>query len=452
MTSEVSLNQYGFSFQVKVLSLLLKDENFFQQIYDILDENYFDGGANQWLIKAIRDYFEKYGAVPTLEALKILINSITNDVLKASVVDNLRESYKHVGATDLPFVKEKILDFCKNQQIKLAILESADLLESGEYDIIREKINKAMIAGSDRDIGHEYLTMFEDRYSETARVVVETPWDVINEVMGGGLGGGELGVVVAPAGVGKTWLLSAIGASSLGAGKTVIHYTLELNESYVGLRYDSIFTGIATQNLKYQKDEVKQKVDSIEGELLIKYYPTKCASVHTLSSHIHRLRLLGMNVDLVIVDYADIMCDTTKYVREVRHQLGNIYEDLRGLAGQLQVPIWTASQANRSSLEEDIIEAQKVAESYQKVMTADFVFSMSRKVEDKIANTGRIHIIKNRFGPDGLTFPASVNTNNGKIMVYETGTLGGKEVQGKMNKKNEFVRKMLKNKYDDIMN
>jgi len=161
---------------------------------------------------------------------------------------------------------------------------------------------------------------------------------------------------------------------------------------------------------------------------------------------------LGMEVDMVIVDYADIMSDTTKHVREVRHQLGNIYEDLRGLAGQLQVPIWTASQANRSSLEEDIIEAQKVAESYQKVMTADFVFSMSRKVEDKIANTGRIHIIKNRFGPDGLTFPASVNTNNGKIMVYETGTLGGKEVQGKMNKKNEFVRKMLKNKYDDIMN
>ena len=154
---------------------------------------------------------------------------------------------------------------------------------------------------------------------------------------------------------------------------------------------------------------------------------------------------------MIIVDYADILRDTSKYVKEVRHALGNIYEDLRGLAGEIDVPVWTASQANRSALEEDIIEANKVAEAYSKVMTADFVFSVSRKVEDKIANTGRVHIIKNRFGPDGLTFPASINTNNGKIEVFESGTVGGKEAQGKMDNKNEFVRKMLKNKYDDIM-
>ena len=107
---------------------------------------------------------------------------------------------------------------------------------------------------------------------------------------------------------------------------------------------------------------------------------------------------------MVIVDYADILKPIGNF-QERRHQLGNIYEDLRGMAGEYDIPFGTASQANRSALEEDVIDASKVAEDYSKVMTADFVMSMSRKVEDKIANTGRFHVIKNRFGVDGITFP-----------------------------------------------
>jgi hypothetical protein len=143
------------------------------------------------------------------------------------------------------------------------------------------------------------------------------------------------------------------------------------------------------------------------------------------------MRMMGMDFDMVVVDYADILRDTGN-AKEVRHALGNIYEDLRGLAGEFQIPVWTASQANRSALDEDVIEATKVAESYQKIMTADFVVSLSRKVEDKIGNTGRFHIIKNRLGPDGLTFPAKVNTNTGGVEIYESTSIGGKEQQHKI--------------------
>ena len=147
---------------------------------------------------------------------------------------------------------------------------------------------------------------------------------------------------------------------------------------------------------------------------MIKYFPTKSASVNTVSAHLQKMLNFEKKVDLVILDYADIMKDRAM-TKEVRHALGNIYEDLRGLAGETNVPIWTASQANRSALDEDVIEAGKVAESYAKVMTADFVMSLSRKIEDKVQNTGRFHIIKNRFGPDGLTYPAKINTNTGQI-------------------------------------
>tara|TARA_Y100000310_G_scaffold154832_1_gene154361 strand:- start:40 stop:900 length:861 start_codon:yes stop_codon:yes gene_type:complete len=283
-----------------------------------------------------------------------------------------------------------------------------------------------------------------------ARKTVETPWDVINEILQGGLAEGELGVIVAPAGVGKTWVLAAIGAAAVKKGKRVVHYTLELNDAYVGLRYDSIFTNVANQNLKYHKEEVEQKLQNISGDLIIKYYPTKTASVHSLSSHLQKVKMLEGDIDLVIVDYADIMRDY-QVTKELRHALGNIYEDLRGLAGELELPIWTASQANRSALDEDIIEAQKVAESYMKVMTADFVISLSRKVEDKIANTGRFHIIKNRFGPDGLTYPAKVNTNTGLIDIYNSDSIGGKEQQHKIDNRDNLTKKMLSTKYEQLM-
>ena len=152
---------------------------------------------------------------------------------------------------------------------------------------------------------------------------------------------------------------------------------------------------------------------------------------------------------MVIVDYADILMPTGNF-REKRHAIGNIYEDLRGLAGELEIPIWTASQANRSALEEDVIGADKVAEDYSKVMTADFVMSMSRKVEDKIANTGRFHVIKNRFGIDGVTYPSTINTNIGGVKIHEGSSQFGKEAQDKMNNSEEFLRKELANKYKDM--
>ncbi|MBT3298863.1 hypothetical protein HN385_08065 [archaeon] len=104
--------------------------------------------------------------------------------------------------------------------------------------------------------------------------------------------------------------------------------------------------------------------------------------------------------------------------------------------------------SHNSSLEEDVIDASKVAESYAKVMIADFVISMSRKVEDKIANTGRFHVIKNRFGVDGITFPASINTNNGSIKIFEANTQDGQTTQKKMDNSEEYLRKQLANKYN----
>jgi len=446
------LNEFGHTFQVKSIASLMKNQTFLEQIHDILDEKHYDSDSLKWIVKECKNYFDEYKKCITLDVFKVKTSEIENDILKVAIVENLKEVFRHLESPDLDFIQDKSLDFFKNQTLKNAILESVEIMESkGDYDIIKRLVDDALNAGTERNIGHEYIEHIEDRYSETARETVSTGWDVIDELTQGGLGGGELGVIVAPAGVGKTWVLAAIGANAMKGGKHIVHYSLELNEAYVGLRYDSIFTGIANQNLKYHKEDVQGEMDKLKGDLVIKYFPTKTASVNTLSAHLKRIINLGTEVDMVVVDYADILKDTSGS-KEVRHALGNIYEDLRGLAGEFQIPIWTASQANRSALDEDVIEATKVSESYQKVMTADFVMSLSRKVEDKIGNTGRFHVIKNRFGPDGITYPAKVNTNTGKMEIFESSSVGGKEQQGKIDNRDNLMKKMLANKYEDMMN
>ena len=413
-----TFKKYGYSFQIKLIAALFKDRLFLQQISDILNPAFMESEANQWIVETILEYFREFNTLPTLEVMKVKLDDVDGDVLKTTIVDNLKQITKHSDAPDIEFIEKEALDFCKNQTLKSAIMESVNLLQQGEYDSIKDKIDTAMKAGAERDIGHEYNIDIEARFQESTRKTVPTGWSVIDDLMDGGLGPGELGVFVAPAGIGKSWGLVNVAANSVKAGLNAVHYTLELNDAYVGLRFDSVFSGIAAQNLKYHIDDVKKVVEQLTGKLVVKYYPTKSATVNTIKAHLDRCQMQGYKPDMIVVDYADLL---RGHGKEIRHELGNIYEDLRGLAGEYQIPVWTASQANRSALEDDVIGAEKIAESYSKIMTADFVISLSRKIEDKIAGTGRWHVIKNRFGPDGITFPSKMNTSNGQINIYETG-------------------------------
>ena len=443
------LSSYGYAFQVKVITSLLTDKSFLQQIADIIDPKYFESDANNWIVDTILNYQKEYKSSPTLEVMKVKLEKVEHDVLKDQIIAHLKDAWKFTESEDLTYIKDQALDFCRNQEIKKAILSSVELLKNGQYEEIKATVDNALKAGADKDIGHEYMTSIEERYTEAVRHVQPTPWEVINELTDGGLGKGELGVMVAPAGIGKSWALMNIGADAVKKGKTVLHYTLELNEAYVGLRYDSVITGIANQNLKHYQEDIKEQLSKIKGELIIKHYPTKTVSVMGIRGHVEKCIMQGKKPDVIIVDYADLL---RGHGQEKRHELEGIYEDLRGMAGEYEIPVWTASQANRSALEEDVIDASKVSESYGKVMVADFVLSLSRKVQDKLAGTGRWHVIKNRFGPDGITLPSKMNTSNGQFNIYTDTSIQGQNTQKQMDNGNEMARQMLAKKYQEIGN
>ena len=448
-----NLKKYGSEFQSKCVASLVTDQLFVERIFDILTPDYFESDANKWIIQQIMAYFLKYKSCPTLQVFGIQSEEIKSGVLKAAVIEQLKNVYtNHIDSSDLKFIMEQFLEFCKNQKMKNAIISSTDYLKLGEYDQIRRVVDDALKAGMERNLGHEYLTDIEKRMSEMCRDTVKTNWDEIDKLLDGGLAKGELGFVVAPAGSGKSWLLTRLGAEAMKAGKNVVHITLELNENYVGLRYDSCFTGINFQDIRKNVDVVRKKIDEIPGKLFIKYFPIKTIASHTIKTHVERIQMLtGTKIDLIVVDYADLLRPAVAERNSNSYsEAGSVYEELRAVAGELQVPIWSASQAHRGAHEADTIQAQNVADSYRKIMTGDFVISLSRKMEDKQGMTARIHVIKNRFGADGMTFPTYFDASNGSIKVLDPATAEGRKCLEMMKDGEEKLQDVVRDNWNQI--
>ena len=412
------LSQYGKPFQVKVLGSLLTDKGFLLTVRDTLQEEYFDADAHKWILKEIVNYFDKYHTTITMDVLKIELVKIENDVLKTAIKEELRNSYQ-ASQQDLEYVQEEFTTFCKNQKLKQALMDSADLLNQGDYDSIRGMIEQALKAGMDKNIGHEYLKDVESRYREDYRPTVPTPWRVLNENFQGGMGPGDLGIVFGNPGGGKSWMMVAMAAHAVQQGFNVIYYTLELGEDYVGKRFDCYFTGYSIDEVNNHRSKVEEVIKELPGKLIVKEYAPKSATVTTIKSHIQKCEDMDFKADMVIIDYVDYLRAPSKKYSERKDAIDDIFVAVKGLAKDLKIPVLTPSQVNRMGAKDAIIEGDKAAGSYDKLMVADFAISLSRQKEDKVNGTGRVHIMKNRYGMDGMTYNALVDTNNGHIDISD---------------------------------
>jgi len=412
-----NLNQYGTHFQIKVISSLLTHKEFLTNIHDIISEEYWDNQAHQWIIKEIIRYYDKYHTTPSMDILKVELQKIENDVLKLSIKEQLKAAYES-SDEDLEYVQEELQTFCKNQQLKKALLSSVDLLKAGDFDGIKHLVESALKAGNDKNIGHEYNKDIESRFREDARTVISTPWERINDILQGGLGNGDFGLIFGNPGGGKSWSLVALGGYAVRMGYNVLHYTLELGEEYVGRRYDAFFSKIPVDRVLRNREKIEEIIPEIPGQLVIKEFPTGRATISTIESHIRKVEDLGVKADLIIIDYVDLL-STKKRTADRKGEIDDIYTSTKGLARELDVPIWSVSQVNRAGAKDDVIEGDKAAGSYDKIMITDFCLSLSRKAKDKVNGTGRFHIMKNRYGMDGLTFGVKADTSTGHFEVHD---------------------------------
>jgi len=413
------LSDYGPVFQVKAIGALLSKKEFIQNINDILSDEHFPNPAHKWVINQILSYWHKYHTVISMEILSIEVKKLQNEILQTSIREQLKEAYRHSDA-ELAYVEEEFTTFCKNQKLKGALLDSVDLLNSGEYDSIRFLIDNALKAGTDKNIGHEYNKDIETRYREDSRPTIPTPWPDINKIMQGGLGPGDLGIVFGNPGGGKSWLMVAMAAHAVRLGYNVVYYTLELGEDYVGKRIDCYLTGVDIEHIGEHRKKIEEMVETLPGNLIIKEYPPKMASVATIRAHLQKCTDSEVKPDLVIIDYIDYLRGSvSNKFAERKDEIDDVYVACKGLAKELKIPIISPSQVNRMGAKDDIIEGDKAAGSYDKIMVSDFCMSLSRKKEDKLNGTGRIHIMKNRYGMDGMTFGAKMDTSNGHVELTE---------------------------------
>lgn len=415
-----SFSKYGKSFQEKLAFLILDDRVFSDRMMEVLDIEFLEFKHLQVFVQKIFNYKSKYGTHPSHETMKTIVRSQLeneNEALQKQLREYFAKALADIRILEsAEFVKDTALDFCRKQKLREAMIKSSTLLQKCSFDEISVLINDALKAGADSDFGYDYIKDFEKRFELSTREAITTGWEKIDRITNGGGGRKELGVVIAPTGVGKSMVLVHLGATAVKAGMTVVHYTLELADTVIAGRYDSCITGIRLNEVQDRKVDIKKSLDDLEGTLIVKEYPTKTATTNTIRAHLEKLKQQGINPDMIIVDYADLL-RTLSARKEKREELETIYEDLRAIMQENNCVGWTASQTNRTGLNQEIITMQAISEAFNKCFIADFIFSVSRTSEDKQNNGGRIYIAKNRNGADGLVYSIFMDTANVDIKV-----------------------------------
>ena len=419
---KVSFSKYGKTFQEKLAFIILDDRVFADRMMEVLNIEFLEYKYLQTFVEKIFSYKTKYGSQPSHDTMMTIVKSgivEENEVLQDQISKYYAKVLANVNILEsCEYIKETSLDFCRKQKLREAMLKSSSLLQKCSFDEISVLINNALKAGADADFGYDYIKDFDKRFEFSGRETITTGWEKMDEITGGGGGRKELGVVIAPTGVGKSMVLVHLGATAIKAGMTVVHYTLELRDTVIANRYDSCITGIPLDELMDRKDEIREMINDCDGTLIVKEYPTKTATTNTIRAHIEKLKQQGIIPDMIIVDYADLL-RTLSTRREKREELESIYEELRAIMMENNVVGWTASQTNRTGLQAEIITMQSISEAFNKCFIADLIFSVSRTVEDKQKNGGRIYIAKNRNGQDGLVYSIFMDTANIDIKIVD---------------------------------
>lgn len=453
MSLEKNFSKFGKPFQEKVFQSMLSDQPWSAQMIEVVDPEYFDLRYLSYLCQKYFSYYNKYKTFPTLT---ILITIIKEDltkskdiVLRDQIIEYLHRMKTNPDMGDLQYVKDKSLEFCKRQAFKEALEQSVELIQTEKYESVLSIMKNAISVGMPNSTGHNFFDDIEARFVQINRQVCPTGLERIDaqDILRGGLGRGELGVIAANTGVGKSHYLVAMGCAAMRAGKNVVHYTFELSEHETGKRYDSNLCNIPSNEIIERKKEVLSKYEKMDlGKLIIKEYPTGSASVMTLRNHIEKLTLKGMKPSLITVDYADVMKSSKAY-DSLRHELKLIYTELRNLAVDLQIPIWTASQANKDSSKTEVVGLENLGECYGKAQVADVVISISRKPMEKSTGGGRIFVAKNRAGRDGLLFPINIDTAMSKFTILDETELTLNEA---VSQDQSSMKQKLKEKWNEV--
>lgn len=422
--------------QRKILAVLWHDVQSFNTYRDCIKPKYFTKRIEMDICRILFDYYKKYNKPPTQDVL-------TEEILKLcesnSRVKKLESQYleaideiANAELYDYEYIRDKILAFGKKQAMVDAIMEAAEVIEKGNIDDfskVTKLIESAQMVGEDlNDLGLDYWDNYEERlasYQDEEDVIERFPtgMEAFDGVLKGGLGRTEMGVVLAPPGRGKTTFMINCGANALRLGKNVVHISLENNDAQIIRNYDLRMLG---KNLEYIKNNLDKCYKSLgfakrysNGNLFIKKYPTKKVTVDNIRMYLNRLvAVKGIQLDMVIIDYGAILKPMTNW-NDKRNTIESNYEDMRALADEFNVALWTGAQGNRMSLSKKVVTMEDLAEAFAIANTSDVMIALCQTVREKTDGVMRAFVTKNRDGIDGILLKGKIDYESKKLTLDE---------------------------------
>lgn len=452
MSELKSFEQLGRSYQEKVLQALFEDPQYAEMMTDVFEQEYFTYTHLQRLADTFFEYRSRYKEFPSVDVVMLQLQSEaeSDPAMMTMATDFINRIKLSPLNGDKAWIQESSLEFCKRQKLIQAVGKCLEQIEGKRYDSIAGTIREALDRGSPRDHGHDYAEDVDARAVKSIREPISTGWPVLDKYLNGGYERKTITTFIAPTGAGKSMFLVNASCALVEQGLNVLYVTLEMADYKIGLRADSWYSGMAIDDVSKEQEKVKASIaERAKGRFFIKEWPTKRATVDTIRSHIQRLiQTKDFKPDAIVVDYPDLLKSTKSY-GEKRHELEGNYEELRGLAQELNCVMIVADQTNRGGLDLELVTISNIAEAYSKATVCDLILTISRTAEDKMEGTGKLFIAKSRLGSDGIVLPFLLSTSkNIRVTVLDHNE---DQISMMMKTSNEeTMKKFMKNRLESF--
>ena len=445
-------DSFGFApdFQKQIIAAMIQEPKIFERLGLYIDPNNFELIECRDIFKCLLSFYNKYKGVPNKEACIEYVKAYYAQTGRDSdsvthTVEDLYE-YKRISASSIEYIEEKVKNFISCQALKRAIYESIDDLgDVNKHYNVKARVEKALnVCANLESLGinayspDEILKRWQKRRRGEEIPRIPTGWAEFDKIFGG-YGAGEVFTFLGPANSGKSMYLVNVGANVLLQKKNVIHFSLEMSEEITVQRYDMRLLGLTKDELKTSvaSTKIKQLLEKQIGQLRIKRFPSSTVTAPELSACIKQLENRENFVpDMIIIDYVDIMRSTNKYT-EKRYELDLMYQEVRNLAIEFNVPVVTATQMNRTALEKlesgKILTEENVADSYGIIRIVDCAVTINATPADIAKHNAVIYVCKNRDGAKGDQFRMAVDFSRASIREWAAPSVN--DVKNAMRKK-----------------
>ena len=422
MASNKNFDYLGSSFQIQLLNQIIVDKDFGRSIIDVIEQQYFENKYFKLIIQMIKEYHTKYEHVPTFDTLEQITKSEIQQELASKIILDTIVKIKDVPIEGSEFVQEKALKFCKQQELQKAITKAQKVIDGGEfesYDKLEELVREALQVGEREDGTSDVFSNLDDVLNEDYRHPIPMGIPGIDRLLKGGLAKGEIGVILAPTGVGKSTFLTKISNHAYNLGYNVLQIFFEDNPKIIQRKHFTLWTKVHPDDLSRKKDEVMVKVTEIEkkmaNRLFLKKLPSDTLTMLQIKNQIRKMIADGIKVDMVLLDYIDCVVPDKNLGDEWKSE-GSVMRGFEAMCHELNLVGWTATQGNRSSISAEVVTTDQMGGSIKKAQVGHVIISVAKTLQQKEMKLATIAITKSRIGDDGIVFE-NCKFDNGMLEI-----------------------------------